>query len=302
MAVTYKKISETDYERTGDTQGLLIPGDTPYVKLILPATTTPASQADTFATFPAVPANLFIEQSNATTLRIKQKGLYHISAGILQQVADAVVTSCLMVNSVEARWQSSDVWHIIEKVPFILVELEAGATIRFKYRMNRAETISTYQTYGFIVAQLKQQMPYIIANKGALVSGGAFQFDEDGNCFTENYSLNETKVGTWIDGKPIYKKTVQGSISLMAGAAYVYSPVLVSGVDSIIKSEHQFDQGSSRTTGEVFSSWSGVIAGTARIRKDDITNDVVLAFTTTSNFGAQTVVYQATVWYTKTTD
>lgn len=29
----------------------------------------------------------------------------------------------------------------------------------------------------------------------------------NGNMFTHNYSLNEQRVGTWIDGKPLYQKT-----------------------------------------------------------------------------------------------
>jgi hypothetical protein len=183
MSTINKKISQTDYEIIGDTQGLLIPSDTPYVKLIMPATTTPATQADTWATFPAVPANSFVEQLNATTLTVKQKGLYYISAGLLQQINDAVLVQCLVINGIEARWQNSDAWNLVDKVPFVLVELDAGATIRFKYRTSRAETISTYQNYGFIVAQLKQQMPYMVVNKGALVSDNAIgkgKIDDDG--------------------------------------------------------------------------------------------------------------------------
>jgi hypothetical protein len=59
------------------------------------------------------------------------------------------------------------------------------------------------------IVQLQKSVPDIIANKGALVSGGAFQFDIDGNCYTENYSTDEVKVGKWIDGKPLYQKCYQ---------------------------------------------------------------------------------------------
>lgn len=57
------------------------------------------------------------------------------------------------------------------------------------------------------IAQLYVASPNIIANTGKLISGDAFQFDANGNGYPENYSLNEMRVGTWIDGKPLYKQT-----------------------------------------------------------------------------------------------
>jgi hypothetical protein len=66
-----------------------------------------------------------------------------------------------------------------------------------------------------VITKLSQLTPYIVANKGALVSGGAFQFDDDGNGYTMNYPPigEEWVVGKWIDGKPIYKRTFEQRFS-----------------------------------------------------------------------------------------
>lgn len=42
------------------------------------------------------------------------------------------------------------------------------------------------------------------------------------------YSTEETRIGTWIDGKPIYRKTIDGEI---ANAAAVWS--LIPGTDTM---------------------------------------------------------------------
>jgi hypothetical protein len=75
--------------------------------------------------------------------------------------------------------------------------------------MNAASTIQGSAIFNKI--KLNALAPYLIANKGALVSGGAFQFDADGNGYTDNYfPLNqELQIGTWMDGKPIYQRTIE---------------------------------------------------------------------------------------------
>lgn len=35
------------------------------------------------------------------------------------------------------------------------------------------------------------------------------------------YSTNETRIGTWIDGKPIYRKVITGEYALSAGENYI---------------------------------------------------------------------------------
>lgn len=49
----------------------------------------------------------------------------------------------------------------------------------------------------------KYQAPYVVA------------IDSDGGCHKigDNYSLGEQVIGTWIDGKPLYRKTYQGTFN-----------------------------------------------------------------------------------------
>jgi hypothetical protein len=68
-----------------------------------------------------------------------------------------------------------------------------------------SDSVLVFNKFTFVRHEIS--MPYIIANKGALVSGGAFQFDADGHGYTDNYSFDEVKVGTWVDGRDLYKKT-----------------------------------------------------------------------------------------------
>lgn len=37
----------------------------------------------------------------------------------------------------------------------------------------------------------------------------------------ETYSTDETKVGTWIDGKPVYRKVIQGNTSSTDGGTFL---------------------------------------------------------------------------------
>lgn len=43
-----------------------------------------------------------------------------------------------------------------------------------------------------------------------------------GGDIAHHYSTNETVIGTWIDGKPLYQKTVTGLSVALNGANWVY--------------------------------------------------------------------------------
>ncbi|MDR1533392.1 MAG: hypothetical protein LBS62_14630 [Clostridiales bacterium] len=93
------------------------------------------------------------------------------------------------------------------------------------------------------ITQVAVNSPYLVANKGALVSGGAFQFDTDGNGYTENYSTEEIKVGTWVDGKPIYKKTwYRDNVEFASDAAilFISFPEATTWIERIIRYDMTF--------------------------------------------------------------
>jgi hypothetical protein len=92
----------------------------------------------------------------------------------------------------------------------------------------------------FDIVNLASQAPWLVANKGAFVSGGAFQFDENGNGYTENYDETQAVQVGWYkraDGKrkPVYRQifdipqytTVPGDIVTMEIAPYGLIEILL---------------------------------------------------------------------------
>ncbi|WP_313187361.1 hypothetical protein [Lacrimispora sp.] len=55
----------------------------------------------------------------------------------------------------------------------------------------------------------------------------------DGNS-KEVYSFDEVEIGTWVDGKPIYRKVISGKIANESGNALVFANVSELMVDRII--------------------------------------------------------------------
>jgi hypothetical protein len=52
----------------------------------------------------------------------------------------------------------------------------------------------------------------------------------------ENYSTSETRIGTWIDGKPIYRKVVQGSLTL-SPQTWVDTGIVDNTIDLLINAK-----------------------------------------------------------------
>ena len=53
----------------------------------------------------------------------------------------------------------------------------------------------------------------------------------------ETYSTDETRVGTWIDGKPLYRKVLTGTFPVGAGSnAFTLSNASIKNVDGIVHS------------------------------------------------------------------
>jgi hypothetical protein len=101
-----------------------------------------------------------------------------------------------------------------------------GDILKFNVNMYTGTNLVVNSSW-LCVTLVEQSVPDIIANKGALVSGGAFQFDIDGHGYTENYSTQEVRVGTWIDGRPIFKRTLVNTTSWT-------SPVADSNVTKVL--------------------------------------------------------------------
>lgn len=55
----------------------------------------------------------------------------------------------------------------------------------------------------------------------------------DGNS-KDVYSFDEVEIGTWVDGKPIYRKVIPGTLAKDSGNALVYANVSELKVDRLI--------------------------------------------------------------------
>jgi hypothetical protein len=200
------------------------------------------------------------------------------------------VKSTTKANAIPKRWNFS--FNAIDPNYCIVISGEYHET---NYTALTGATITTE----IRITQLAVLNPYLIANKGALVSGGAFQFDLDGHGYTENYSLAEMKVGTWVDGKPIYKRTWYRSDLAFADDAavlFVSFPEATTWMERIVRHDMTFAR--AVAPGE---ATTGVTTLRLLYARD---------FTSTTGWGVYAALHAAsaaanrwlTLYYTKTTD
>lgn len=107
-----------------------------------------------------------------------------------------------------------------------------------------------------------------------------------GNNNIENqYSLEEKEIGTWIDGKKIYRKTLTGSTLPASGT------ILISNVDSVINSYGEQLWGNTVWYSYPFSNW-------IYWELHNTDNTLRVCITNQNN----TTAYKWTFEYTKSTD
>ena len=113
----------------------------------------------------------------------------------------------------------------------------------------------------------------------------------------ENYSTSEQRIGTWIDGKPIYRKVITGTVSsatedVSSGISnldlIIDVKCIFSGTNAI--RPNPFTYGSNTSTSNWYSGWT--------YYKDD--NE--FRFELGSSFLAASNNYTLIIEYTKTTD
>jgi hypothetical protein len=221
MATVNIKKQDGSYERVADTQGVLIPQDLRFCSMFRRDVLGGGQgwqMSTTYLQYPLLwntDAKASGEDwTNGNNITVPETGLYLISYngtyGMSTQ--EGVRRTAVYVNGViyapgGLRVNCHDVnWNGFSHS--FTVRLNKGDNLGLWASTEGATTLLATIWEAWLRATLLQKTaPYIIANKGALVSGGAFQFDADGNGYTENYSTDEIRVGTWVDGKPIYKRT-----------------------------------------------------------------------------------------------
>lgn len=122
----------------------------------------------------------------------------------------------------------------------------------------------------------------------------------------EVYSTEEARIGTWIDGKPLYRKTFH-SRSTEVSSQYGKAAVLANVPDNLELCTGLYGTFSNINSptlvhplpyisGFYTSSGAGVYC-VLRIE-----NDKIISFTNNSNFPIGDFIFMASIEYTKTTD
>jgi hypothetical protein len=136
--------------------------------------------------------------------------------------------------------------------------------------------------------------------------GGTKVLTDDGTYnYPLNYSANEVKVGTWIDGKPIYKKTYTNSFSNTKSVyitEVIDSAFWTSG-KRLIKVEGLALRNGDTLRRSISMTWIGTAAGTTdECFAYDCTQSGGLYLNCLMNTGGFTWGVYTTAYYTKTTD
>ena len=106
-----------------------------------------------------------------------------------------------------------------------------------------------------------------------------------------SYSTEEKVVGEWVDGKPIYKKTIVG--------AFNNGDVIMSNVDTIVNAYGTMSAGGVWRVipyYEIYENKSNICT----LRKDSDATDVITSIISSGN--ATSATCKITMLYTKTTD
>lgn len=159
----------------------------------------------------------------------------------------------------------------------------------------------TQAEYNALSEEEKQaDILYAITDDGGSSGGGAST--------GEVYSTEETQIGTWIDGKPLYRKVVQSTFASASSTWQVISPPIASAVMQKISAYFRFPGGSfesiptvdskSVATRIMYNPGGGVQLSSNQ--KDWIGSDIIiiLEYTKTANLAT---VDQSAVLSTPTT-
>ena len=134
----------------------------------------------------------------------------------------------------------------------------------------------------------------IVEYDGSTVPTGYIQVDDP-----NEYSTNEVRIGTWIDGKPLYRKVIEKTVNHTSSTSttkYQYS-LGIANVDTIfIDRGNSFSNGGVTPLDNIFYNNQAISIFTrAAITNTTITYDVYYQTTTD-------IPLHIVVCYTKTTD
>lgn len=112
------------------------------------------------------------------------------------------------------------------------------------------------------------------------------------------YSTDEKIIGQWIDGKPLYQKTLYVNLQDTSDGPHTVSDLTTSCIDTFINCLGYINHSGEVMTNNNFfysSAWTSSF-----FTRYDLTSKSLII--TTKNFGGNTLVGYVTIQYTKTTD
>jgi hypothetical protein len=216
MALTVEKTSQTDYKPTGDTQGIMIPQPVRFTRF-RPSNITATEVSASVAVIPT-PAQCIAgggEDWNSGTniFRVPRGGIYTVTVPAFSTANNITAITCqvivnpasgsgidtksIIINTSVSQtneWDARDVSVFVPEGGYIRIAFyiyQAPGTILF----DRTATDGIFSIYLNEVAA-----PYIVANRGALVSSdtpGRVRIDGDGTMSISG------ELGTGTDGRRV---------------------------------------------------------------------------------------------------
>ncbi len=89
---------------------------------------------------------------------------------------------------------------------------------------------------------------------GIKIADNDLENNSNSTTTNENYSTEEVKIGTWIDGKPLYRKVIREQITGSGNIEYFLSQKVPDAESYIIESAFAFDDSTYTGVGMVVSS------------------------------------------------
>jgi hypothetical protein len=205
MALTYKIQDDGTPQPMGDTQGILIPKGCRYclATAVKPESGTLLSQTWTYLPLAYASGENWIN-SDGNIVVPKTDALYlfrgRFSTGDNRRKLLAVPMGVSYMDDPSFSVSACSAG-LITTNPIVNV---------FRIWVNGNIPWSSIEGQELLIVLLEQSVSDIVANKGALVSGKSFQFDTDGNGYTENYPPvgEDWKVGIYGDGSEV-RRTVK---------------------------------------------------------------------------------------------
>jgi hypothetical protein len=301
MAREYIKSEGGTLVPIGDTQGLLIPIS---ARGCIGQNTTPYDVPSGSYT-PQYTFGTGEDWISAGGIKVPKTGWYQVSYNMVNNGSgsDRVIVYNLTKNGI-SQPQSSELtvnsggdWSGYTNST--LVYCNKNDILRSTLSMQSGTDLH-FKSSRLCVVLVEQQVPDIVANKGAFVSGGSFQFDTDGHGFTKNYFDTETVVGRWIDGRPVYARTFQKTFSATGPVMDILDSC--GNIDLIVDQNITYRSVSPwSVTGQIYyggadtSNLGYIVQVTSNNYNINVWRNVV-------NTGYTTGVYYITAYYVKTTD